>query len=169
MDAEKEAMDTENVVLEDSDDVEIEYTSDIPSFAMNDEEANDRENAIDPSTLGIDEELEEGLSELKETTYNAIIYGPPVGSEEAQDLQNLEHYEELLVQLCNLATEVLRTGQPQQMPSTLVQQFPNESQSLVVAYYERICNFQKTNTDPQLRDVLEDFLQRRLKEQPSPY
>jgi hypothetical protein len=162
---------TENIVLEGSDDAEMEQEaiSDIPSFAMNDEEANDRENAIDPTSLGIDEELDESLSELKETTYNAIIYGPPVGSAEAQDLQNLEHYEELLVQLCNLATQVLRTGQPQQMPSTFVQQFPTESQPLVVAYYERICNFQKTNTDPQLRDVLEDFLQRRLKEQPSPY
>jgi hypothetical protein len=154
---------------EEEEEEEEEYTSELPSFLMNEEEANERENAIDPATLSVDESFNDDLTELKQNLYNTIIYGPPVGSEEAQDLQNLEQYEGLLVQLCNLATQVLRTGQPQQMPLDLLQQYPTNSQPLVVAYYEHLCDFQRTNTDPQLKDVLEDFLQRRLKEQPSPY
>lgn len=165
---------TENVVMNVNEEGEEEegneeYTNELPSFEDDEEKANEREYAIDPATLAIDESFDDDLTELKQNLYNAVIYGPPVGSDEAQDLQNLEKYEGLLVQLCNLATEVLRTGQPQQMPSALLQQYPTGSQPLVVAYYGRLCDFQRTNTDPQLKDVLEDFLQRRLKEQPSPY
>jgi hypothetical protein len=160
---------TENINVMDEVDENIENVDGLQSFAMNDEEANERENAIDPASLTIDNALVEDLSELKHSVYNAVIYGPPVGSEEAQDLENLEHYEGLLVQLCNLALHVLKTGQPQQIPSALLQQYPEDSKPLVVAYYQRICNFKSTNTDLHLQDVLEDLLERRLKEQPSPY
>lgn len=141
----------------------------LPSFAANDEEANERETNIDVTSLGLDEEFDTELSELKRSLYNATVYGPPVGSEEAQDVHLLEKYEDLLLQLYELTTGVLAGRQPGAIAPTILAKYPNPTQPLVTAYYERVCNFQRTNRDRQLTDVLKDFLQRRLKEQTSPY
>lgn len=149
--------------------MEIEEEYGLPSFAANDEEANERETNIDVTTLGLDDEFDTELSELKRNLYNATVYGPPVGSEEAQDVRLLEKYEGLLLQLYNLTTGVLAGRQPGAIPPNILAQYPNPTQPLVTAYYERVCNFQRTNRDRQLTDVLKDFLQRRLKEQTSPY
>lgn len=148
---------------------EEEYETGLPSFATNEEDANERETNIDVASIGLDEEFDTELSELKRNLYNATVYGPPVGSQAAQDVQLLEKYEGLLLQLYNLTTGVLAGRQPGTIDPNILAQYPNPTQPLVTAYYERVCDFQRTNRDRQLTDVLKDFLERRLKEQTSPY
>ena len=146
----------------------------VPSFANNDEEANDRENKIDVRTLGLDDGFDIDLTALKQNLYTAIVYGPPAGSQAAQDIRLLERYDGLLIQLYNLLVGVLDSGAQQgalssEIPSNILSQYPISTQPLVVAYYQRISNFKQLNRDRQLVDVLKDFLQRRLKEHPNPY
>jgi hypothetical protein len=146
----------------------------VPSFANTDEEANDRENIIDVRTLGLDDGFDMDLTALKQNLYTATVYGPPVGSQAAQDIRLLEHYDGLLLQLYNLVAGVLESGVLQgvphgEIPSNILSQYPTSTQPLVAAYYQRICDFQQLNKDRQLVDVLKDFLQRRLKEHPNPY
>jgi hypothetical protein len=140
----------------------------IQSFAETEDEANERENGGD--VLAPDEALDTDLSELKRNLYDATVYGPPVGSDEAQDMRNLERYEGLLLQLYNLTMGALATSAPSStVPPNILAQYPNPTQPLVVAYYQRICDFQRTNKDRQIKDVLKDLLNRRLREQTSPY
>jgi hypothetical protein len=147
-----------------------EEESELPSFAFTDGDANEREYNIDAASLGLDEEFDMKLSELKQDLYNATVYAPPVGSDEAQDMQTLEQYEGLLLQLYNLAVGALGSvTPPSEIPPNILAQYPNSTKPLVAAYYLRVCDFQRTNRDRQLNDVLKDFLERRLKEQTSPY
>lgn len=154
----------------DRDEENEEMDGILPSFAFSDGDANEREYNIDATSLGLDEEFDMKLSELKQDLYNATVYAPPVGSDEAQDMHTLEQYEGLLLQLYTLAVGALGSVMPpSEIPPNILAQYPDSTKPLVAAYYSRVCDFQRTNRDRQLNDVLKDFLERRLKEQTSPY
>jgi hypothetical protein len=165
----------ENIIVNaDGTDREYEENEGIenepPSFAFTEDEANEREANIDVTSLGLDEQFDRDLSELKLNLYNETVNAPPVGSDEAQDMGNLERYEKLLLQFHKLAMGALTTSTPSTSISpNILAQYPEPTQPLVVAYYQRICDFQRTNRDRQIKDVLKDLLQRRLQEQTSPY
>ena len=123
-----------------------------------------RESTVDASALSVDPELLQGLRALKRAIYNAVIFGPPAGSEAAQDLRNLQVYEGLLLELNNLLAAIFE-GEAQTTADPFAH-FPESVHQNARAYYLKVVEFKNGNTKPYLNDVLVDLFDRTLREHP---
>jgi hypothetical protein len=126
-----------------------------------------REATVDTGALSVNVEFLQDLRTLKRSIYNAVVFGPPVGSEAAQDLRNLEVYESMLLTLNNLLQSIfdseneIRSFESQQFST-----FPEEIREPARAYCIKVLDFKTTNQKPYLNDVLIDLFDRLLKEHP---
>ncbi len=140
------------------------------SFCENDDDncqAQRREEEVDAASLSVNPELIGELRDLKRSLYNAVVFGPPVGSEEAQDLQNLEIYESLLLELNNLLGSVFDSdNQTMAFDAQQFARFPEPMREPTRAYCMKIVQFKNSNTKPYLNDILVDNFDRLLKEHP---
>jgi hypothetical protein len=126
---------------------------------------NERDEDIDANALAIDSLFVNELRDLKREMYTAVVFGPPVDSEEAQSLQMLETYESLLLELNNLLASIFEET-PSTFTSAQFARFPAPAQAPARAYCLKILEFKNTNTKPYLNDVLQDMFDRSLKEHP---
>jgi hypothetical protein len=124
-----------------------------------------RESNVDPSTLSVNPELIQELRALKRSIYNAVVFGPPVGSEAAQDVHLLQEYESLLLELNNLLDSIFQSDAPL-VEAQQFARFPSSVQGNARAYCTKIVEFKNTNTHPYLNDILLDLFDRLLKEHP---
>ena len=124
-----------------------------------------RESNVDPSTLSVNPELIQELRALKRSIYNAVVFGPPVGSEAAQDVRLLQEYESLLLELNNLLDSIFQSDAPR-VEAQQFTRFPSSVQANAEAYCTKIVEFKNTNTHPYLNDILLDLFDRLLKEHP---
>lgn len=130
----------------------------------NNAKARAREELAANESLSVDPELIGELQALKRTLYNAVVFGPPVGTEEAQDLANLETYESLLLELNNLLHDIFT--QQLQPTAQHFARFPELIREPARVYAHKIVEFKNTNALPYLNDVLTDLFDRHLKEHP---
>lgn len=152
----------------DNEDMETMNEQNEHSFLENDDDnmqAIERENAVDVAALSVEPELIGELRGLKRSIYNAVVFGPPVGSEEAQDLQNLQVYESLLLELNNLLASVFE-DQATTFTAQQFARFPEATREPASAYCMKVVGFKNTNTKPFLNDILVDQFDRMLKEHP---
>jgi hypothetical protein len=124
-----------------------------------------RESNVDGSTLSVNPELIQELRALKRSIYNAVVFGPPVGSEAAQDVRLLQEYESLLLELNNLLDSIFQPDAPP-VEAQQFARFPSSVQGNAQAYCTKIVEFKNTNTYPYLNDILLDLFDRLLKEHP---
>jgi hypothetical protein len=123
-----------------------------------------REENAAKELLSVDPQLIHELQALKRDVYNAVVFGPPVGTEAAQDLNNLKMYESLLLELNNLLHDIFS----RQLQPTAQQfsRFPDAVREPARLYSMKIVEFKNTNALPYLNDVLKDLFDRHLKEHP---
>jgi hypothetical protein len=100
-----------------------------------------RESNVDPSTLSVNPELIQELRALKRSIYNAVVFGPPVGSEAAQDVRLLQEYESLLLELNNLLDSIFQPDAPP-VEAQQFARFPSSVQANAEAYCTKIVEFQ---------------------------
>lgn len=130
----------------------------------NNAKAKAREELAANEPLSVDPELIGELQTLKRSLYNAVVFGPPVGTEEAQDLANLQTYESLLLELNNLLHDIFKM---QAQPTAHhFARFPEPIREPARLYSLKIVEFKNTNALPYLNDVLVDLFDRHLKEHP---
>ncbi len=126
---------------------------------------NGRDEDIDATTLSVDPSFTNELRELKRGIYTAVVFGPPVGSEAAQDLQTLETYESLLLELNNRLASVFENT-PSEFTVAEFARFPEQTREPARAYCMKVLEFKNTNTNAYLNDILQDMFDRTLKEHP---
>lgn len=147
------------------EDLNEEDNSFYPNDDMNNnEKARARELHASQEPLSVDPQLIGDLRELKRSLYNAVVFGPPVGSEEAQDLANLETYESLLLELNNLLHDIFE--EQVQPTAQHFARFPEALREPARLYSLKVVEFKNTNALPYLNDVLKDLFDRNLKEHP---
>ncbi len=164
-----ETSEHENLEIDDDEPYDENNDNNHTSFYDNDEDnvnALKREE-VDMEALSVNPELLGELRGLKRGIYNAVVFGPPVGSEEAQDLRVLQVYESLLLELNNLLASIFDDENP--TTQFVVQQFarfPEQMREPACAYCMKVVEFKEKNEKPYLNGILEDHFDRMLKEHP---
>ncbi len=160
----------EDQVEEANEEMNEEDNNEENSFFPDDDDninAMSRENAVDTEALSVNPELLGELRDLKRSLYNAVVFAPPVGSEDAQDLQTLQVYESLLIELNNLLASIFDDeNQTTQFAAQQFTRFPEQVREPARAYCMKIMDFKNSNTKPYLNDILVDHFDRILKEHP---
>lgn len=114
------------------------------------DEYEEEQNDIPP--IGVSDEFRNAVLDAKNKLYNAIIFGPQLGTREAQSLTLIKTYLKSLHELYNLSMDA-KNGNP-----TNVDQFPVETRDTITNTLRVITECFKKNVSVADRIPYENYL-----------